>query len=71
MRPAPRLPPGSIYQRLVMMMERQLQETRAFADSVHEPMRRYLNRENVTILEDEISAFKHRLAHWTGRDKSS
>jgi hypothetical protein len=60
-----------VYQRLVMMMERQLEETRAFADSVHEPMRRYLNRENVSILEEEISAFKDRLAHWHGQVSST
>jgi len=47
------------------MMERQLKETRAFASDVHEPMQRYLSRENMTILEEEIGAFKDRLAHWS------
>ena len=55
-----------VYQRLIDMMERQLEETRAFAKDVHEPMQRYLSRENMAILEEEISAFKERLARWTG-----
>jgi hypothetical protein len=54
-----------VYQRLIAMMERQLEETRAFASDVHEPMQRYLSRENMTILEEEISAFKERLARWS------
>ncbi|HUZ69853.1 MAG TPA: hypothetical protein VMU65_09095 [Candidatus Saccharimonadales bacterium] len=54
-----------VYQRLIVMMERQLKETRAFASDVHEPMQRYLSRENMTILEEEIGAFKDRLAHWS------
>lgn len=54
-----------VYQRLIAMMERQLEETRAFARGVHEPMQRYLSRENMTILEEEIGAFKERLAHWS------
>jgi cob(I)alamin adenosyltransferase len=53
-----------VYERLIAMMERQLEETRAFANDVHAPMQRYLNRENVTILEEEINAFKQRLTHW-------
>jgi hypothetical protein len=53
-----------VYQRLVAMMERQLDETRTFAANVDEPMRRYLSRENMTILEEEITAFKARLDHW-------
>ncbi len=53
-----------VYERLIAMMERQLDETRAFANQVHAPMQRYLSRENVTILEKEITAFKQRLTHW-------
>jgi hypothetical protein len=53
-----------VYERLIAMMERQLEETRAFANDVHAPMRRYLSRENMTILEEEISAFRERLMHW-------
>ena len=52
------------------MMERQLEETRAFANDVHAPMRRYLSRENVTILEEEISAFRERLTHWNERSEA-
>jgi hypothetical protein len=59
------------YQRLIDMMERQLAETRAFAAGVHEPMQRYLGSENVAILEEEISAFKERLTHWTNREQES
>jgi hypothetical protein len=44
-----------------------LDETRTFAATVDEPMRRYLSRENMTILEEEISAFKARLDHWTAK----
>jgi hypothetical protein len=54
----------SIYRRLIAIMERQLEETRAFAQEVPEPMRRYLSRENMAILDEEITAFKDRLAHW-------
>jgi hypothetical protein len=56
-----------VYQRLIAMMERQLEETRAFANDVHAPMRRYLSRENMTILEEEISAFRQRLTLWNER----
>ncbi len=55
-----------VYQRLIAMMQRQLDETRAFAKDVHEPMQRYLSRENMSILEEEISAFKQRLNFWSG-----
>ena len=54
-----------LYQELVAMMERQLEETRAFASSSPDAMRQYLSRENIAILEEEIDAFKSRLAHWT------
>ena len=54
-----------LYQKLVAMMERQLEETRAFATSSPDAMRQYLGRENIAILEEEIEAFKGRLAHWT------
>jgi hypothetical protein len=54
-----------VYERLIAMMERQLEETREFANDVHAPMRRYLSRENMSILEEEISAFKERLTHWS------
>jgi hypothetical protein len=59
-----------IYQRLIAMMEHQLEETRAFAKGVHEPMQRYLSRENISILQEEISAFKQRLAHWSHTGES-
>jgi hypothetical protein len=54
-----------LYQGLVAMMERQLEETRAFATRSPDAMRQYLSRENIAILEEEIAAFKNRLAHWT------
>jgi hypothetical protein len=59
-----------VYQRLIAMMERQLEETRAFANDVHAPMRRYLSRENMAILEEEISAFRERLTHWNERSEA-
>jgi hypothetical protein len=59
-----------IYQRLIAMMEHQLEETRAFAKGVHAPMQRYLSRENMSILEEEISAFRERLAHWSQTGES-
>lgn len=55
-----------LYRRLIEMMERQLEETEAFAKSAPEPMRQYLARENIAILTEEIEAFKDRLAHWSG-----
>jgi hypothetical protein len=47
------------------MMERQLEETRAFATRAPDAIRQYLSRENIAILEEEIEAFKNRLAYWT------
>ena len=35
------------------------------ATSSPDAMRQYLSRENIAILEEEIEAFKTRLAHWT------
>lgn len=55
-----------LYQNLVAMMERQLKETRAFATGSPDAMKEYLSRENIAILEEEIEAFRSRLAHWTG-----
>ena len=55
-----------LYESLVAMMERQLDETRAFAMRAPDAMKRYLGRENIAILEEEIAAFKDRLAHWRG-----
>jgi hypothetical protein len=62
---------AGIYQRLIAMMEHQLEETETFAQGVHEPMRRYLSRENVSILEEEIGTFKERLAYWSGQGDAS
>jgi hypothetical protein len=55
-----------LYQRLIEMMERQLDETQSFAKAAPEPMRQYLARENIAILTEEIGAFKERLVHWRG-----
>ena len=52
------------------MMERQLEETHAFATGSPDAMRDYLSRENIAILEEEIEAFKSRLAHWTSEGAS-
>jgi hypothetical protein len=60
-----------VYERLIAMMERQLEETRQFAETVHEPMRQYLSKENMNILEGEIGAFKQRLVHWSERGDTS
>jgi hypothetical protein len=54
-----------LYRSLVDMMERQLAETRAFGERAPNAMKQYLSRENIAILEEEIDAFKQRLAHWT------
>ena len=54
-----------IYQGLIAMMERQLAETRAFAERAPNAVQQYLSRENIAILEEELGAFKDRLAHWT------
>jgi hypothetical protein len=54
----------ALYTRLVDMMERQLEETQEFAESVPEALREYLSRENVKILVEEIEVFRGRLAHW-------
>ena len=47
------------------MMERHLEETRAFANRAPEAVKQYLSRQNIAILEQEIEAFRGRLAHWT------
>jgi hypothetical protein len=54
-----------LYEKLVAMMERQLEETRAFATSSPDAMRHYLSRKNIAILEEEIEAFRSRLVHWS------
>ncbi|HSP65714.1 MAG TPA: hypothetical protein VLO10_05945 [Candidatus Deferrimicrobium sp.] len=54
------------YARLVDMLERQLEETKRFADSVPEAMRQYLETENGKILTEELAIFRDRLAHWRG-----
>ncbi len=54
----------SMYARLVEMLERQLEETRRFADSVPDAMRKYLEAENGKILAEELAIFRDRLAHW-------
>lgn len=53
-----------LYKSLIAMMERHLDETRAFANRAPEAVQHYLSRENIAILEQEIAAFKTRLAHW-------
>jgi hypothetical protein len=58
-----------LYEGLVMM-ERQLAETQAFATRAPEAMQDYLGRENIAILEEEIAAFKVRLDHWKGAENS-
>lgn len=55
-----------LYERLIAMMERQLEETRTFAKGAPDAMKEYLGRENIAILTEEIQAFRERLAHWTG-----
>jgi hypothetical protein len=56
-----------LYERLTALMERQLEETRQFAESVPDPMKRYLSRENVPILTEELEIFRRRLTHWRER----
>jgi hypothetical protein len=53
-----------LYGGLIAMMERQLDETRAFASRAPEALRQYLSHENMAILEQEIEAFRSRLAQW-------
>jgi hypothetical protein len=53
-----------VYESLVAMMERQLEETRAFASRTPQAMQDYLSHENVAILEQEIEVFRSRLAQW-------
>ena len=55
----------ALYESLIDMMERQLEETRAFLSRAPEAIQQYLSRENIAILEQEIDAFKSRLAHWS------
>jgi hypothetical protein len=52
------------YGRLVGLLERQLEETRRFADAVPDAMREYLDRENIKILAEELAIFRRRLAYW-------
>ncbi len=56
-----------MYQRLVAMLEDQLDETRRFGEGLPEPLRRYLSRENVAFLDEEAAIFRRRLAFWMGR----
>ncbi len=56
----------SLYTRLVDLLERQLDETRRFADSVPDALRQYLETENGKILAEELAIFRDRLAHWRG-----
>ncbi|HWF56785.1 MAG TPA: hypothetical protein VG520_00350 [Candidatus Dormibacteraeota bacterium] len=53
-----------LYERLTALMERQLEETRQFAEGVPDPMRRYLSTENVPILTEELEIFRRRLERW-------
>ncbi len=55
-----------LYSRLVDLLERQLDETSRFAQSVPEALREYLGRENGKILTEELEIFRGRLAHWRG-----
>jgi len=55
-----------LYERLIAMMERQLEETRVFAKDSPDAMKEYLGGENIAILTEEIDAFKKRLARWNG-----
>jgi hypothetical protein len=54
----------TMYTKLVDMLERQLAETKRFADSVPAAMRQYLESENGKILTEELAIFRDRLAHW-------
>ncbi len=54
----------SLYTNLVGLLERQLEETRRFAEAVPHAMRQYLETENGKILAEELAIFRDRLAHW-------
>jgi hypothetical protein len=54
----------AMYARLVEMLERQLDDTRRFCESVPEALQNYLSGENVKILTEELDVFRKRLAHW-------
>jgi hypothetical protein len=56
-----------MYAGMIAMMERQLEETRMFAQAVSAPLREYLSRENVAILVHELGVFRERLAYWRRR----
>lgn len=53
-----------LYTSLVDLLERQLDETRRFADAVPEAMRQYLETENGRILAEELAIFRGRLTYW-------
>lgn len=53
-----------LYDRLTTLLQRQLDATREFTARVPPSMRRYLSREDVPILAEELEAAKGRLARW-------
>ncbi len=60
----------NLYDALVALLQRQLDETRDFAARVPASMRKYLRRENEAILTEELEIFQRRLSHWRARATS-
>lgn len=59
-----------LYTGLTELLERQLDETRQFAERAPDAMRRYLDGENIKILTEELGAFQARLAIWGERGRT-
>ena len=52
------------YSRLVAMLERQLEDTRAVAERSPAALQRYLGEANLAVLNEEYERFSKRLAYW-------
>ena len=54
----------ALYEGLVDLVERQLDDTRRFMESATEPARAYLRRENLRILTEELKTLSDRRQWW-------
>ena len=54
----------TLYTQLLEFTEATLDRTYQFLETVAEPARRHLQRNNVAIMEEEIRTFRERREHW-------
>ena len=55
------------YAQLIQLLQDQLDSTIRFQQTTPEPMQKYLERENIKILAEELEIFRGRFAFWEGR----